>query len=116
MLVIFLFIIWFWLLITVFSDLFRDKETSGGVKVLWTVGVILFPFLGVFLYLLLRGQDMAARQAADQAAAQAQFDSYVRDAAGGGGASEEIANAKQLLDSGAIDQSEYDRLKAKALS
>ena len=116
MFVLFMWIIWFWLLISVFSDLFRDKETSGGMKAVWCIFVIIAPFLGVFVYLLARGGGMAERSMAQQQAAQAQFDSYVRETAGSGGSAAEIAHAKELLDSGAISQSEYDALKAKALS
>ena len=116
MFVLFMWIIWFWLLISVFSDLFRDKETSGGMKAVWTIFVILLPFLGVFVYLLARGGGMAERSLAQQQAAQAQFDSYVRQTAGSGGSAAEIAHAKELLDAGTIDQAEYDALKAKALS
>jgi hypothetical protein len=116
MFVLFMWIIWFWLLISVFGDLFRDRETSGGMKALWAIFVIVAPFLGVFIYLLVRGGGMADRSMAQQQAAQAQFDSYVRDTAGSGGAAGEIAHAKQLLDDGAISQAEYDALKAKALS
>ncbi len=116
MFVLFMWIIWFWLLISVFSDLFRDKETSGGMKAVWTIFVIILPFLGVFVYLLARGGGMAERSLAQQQAAQAQFDSYVRQTAGGGGSAAEIANAKELLDAGTITQQEYDALKAKALS
>jgi ABC-type multidrug transport system fused ATPase/permease subunit len=116
MFVLFMWIIWFWLLITVFSDLFRDHETSGGAKALWCIFVILLPFLGVFIYLLVRGGGMAERSMAQQQKAQAQFDSYVRETAGGSGSAAEIANAKELLDSGAITQAEFDQLKAKALS
>ena len=116
MFVLFMWIIWFWLLISVFGDLFRDKETSGGMKAVWCIFVIIAPFLGVFVYLLARGGGMAERSMAQQQAAQAQFDSYVRETAGSGGSAAEIAHAKQLLDDGAISQSEYDALKAKALS
>ena len=116
MFVLFMWIIWFWLLISVFGDLFRDKETSGGMKAVWCIFVIIAPFLGVFVYLLARGGGMAERSMAQQQAAQAQFDSYVRETAGSGGSAAEIAHAKELLDSGAISQSEYDALKAKALS
>ena len=115
MFVLFMWIIWFWLLITVFSDLFRDHETSGGAKAGWSIFVILLPYLGVFVYLLVRGGGMAERSMAQQQRAQAQFDSYVRETAGGGSAAE-IAHAKELLDSGAISQGEFDQLKAKALS
>ena len=116
MFVLFMWIIWFWLLITVFSDLFRDHETSGGAKAAWAIFVIFLPYLGVFVYLLARGGGMAERSMAQQRAAQAQFDSYVRETAGTGGSAAEIAHAKELLDSGAISQAEFDQLKAKALS
>jgi Phospholipase_D-nuclease N-terminal/Short C-terminal domain len=116
MFVLFMWIIWFWLLITVFSDLFRDHETSGAAKAGWCIFVILVPYLGVFVYLLARGSGMAERNMKQQQAAQAQFDSYVRETAGSGGAAAEIAHAKELLDSGAITQAEFDSLKAKALS
>ena len=116
MFVLFMWIIWFWLLISVFSDLFRDRETSGGMKAVWAIFVIIAPYLGVFIYLLVRGGGMAERSMAQQQAAQAQFDSYVRQTAGSGGSAAEIAHAKELLDSGAITQEEYEALKAKALS
>jgi len=116
MFVLFMWIIWFWLLISVFSDLFRDHETSGGAKAAWCIFVIIAPFLGVFIYLLVRGGGMAERSLKQQQAAQAQFDSYVRQTAGSGGAAGEIAHAKELLDAGTITQEEYEALKAKALS
>jgi hypothetical protein len=115
LLVIFLFVIWFWLLIAIFGDLFRDKEESGLSKALWTIGVIVFPFLGIFLYLIIRGGGMAERQVAAQQDAQASFDSYVRETAGDDSATQ-IANAKQLLDDGTITQDDFDKLKAKALA
>ncbi len=116
MFVLFMWIIWFWLLISVFSDLFRDHETSGGAKAAWCIFVIIAPFLGVFIYLLVRGGGMAERSLKQQQAAQAQFDSYVRQTAGSSGAAGEIAHAKELLDAGTITQEEYEALKAKALS
>jgi hypothetical protein len=116
MFVLFMWIIWFWLLITVFADLFRDHETSGAAKAGWCIFVILLPYLGVLVYLIARGNGMAKRAADQQRAAKADFDAYVRETAGGGGgAAGEIANAKSLLDSGAITQEEFDQLKAKAL-
>jgi hypothetical protein len=117
MLIFFAWVIWFWLLITVFADLFRRHDASGGKKVLWTIFVIFLPFLGVFAYLLANGDDMAKRNAERAQAQKAQFDDYVRSTAGGGGsAAAEIDKAKQLLDSGAISQDEFDALKAKALA
>ncbi len=116
MFVLFMWIIWFWLLISVFGDLFRDKETSGGMKAVWCIFVIIAPFLGVFVYLLARGGGMAERSMAQQQAAQAQFDSYVRETAASSGSAGEIAHAKKLLDEGTLTQAEFDALKAKALS
>lgn len=119
MFVLFMWIIWFWLLITVFADLFRDPETSGAAKAGWSIFVIFLPYLGVFVYLLARGGGMAERSLRQQQAAKAEFDAYVRETAGsggGGGAAAEIAHAKELLDSGAISQAEFEALKAKALS
>ena len=114
---IFLFVIWFWLLIMIFADLFRDHELSGWAKAAWTIGVILFPFLGILVYLIARGGGMAERQMAQEKAAKADFDAYVQETAGAGSSpSEQIAKAKELLDAGTISQEEYDQLKAKALS
>jgi phospholipase D-like protein/putative oligomerization/nucleic acid binding protein len=115
MLIIFAWIIWFWLLITVFSDLFRRHDTSGFAKVLWIIFVIVLPFLGVFVYLIVNHEGMTERSVRQAQAAQAQMDDYVRSVAGSGGATGEIERAKGLLDSGAITQSEFDAIKAKAL-
>jgi hypothetical protein len=116
MLVFFGWVIWFWLLITVFSDLFRRHDISGWGKAGWIVLCIVLPFLGVLIYLIAQGQHMAERRASDMQAARSQMDQYVRETAGGGGPTAEIANAKQLLDSGAISQAEFDQIKQKALS
>jgi hypothetical protein len=116
MLIIFAWIIWFWLLITVFSDLFRRRDTSGFAKVLWIIFVIVLPFLGVFIYLIVNHDGMTDRSMKQAQAAQAQMDDYVRTVASSGGAAGEIEKAKGLLDSGAITQSEFDAIKAKALS
>jgi type VI protein secretion system component VasK len=120
MLEFFLFVIWFWLLIAIFSDLFRDHDASGGEKVLWTVLLIVLPFIGILLYLLFRGRGMAARSAKQQQAAQQQVNEQIRAAVGdttaSASATEQIKQAKALLDSGAVSQAEFDRLKAKALA
>ena len=111
----FMFVIWFWLLVVVFGDLFRDHETSGGVKALWAFFVIILPFLGIFIYLIVRGHGMAGRAAAAQQAAQEQFNAQIRSASPSTSAADQIAQAKALLDQGAINQSEFDALKASAL-
>ncbi len=117
MLEFFLFVIWFWLLVVIFGDLFRDHETSGGMKAVWIFFLIILPFLGILIYVLVRGHGMADRAAKQNAAAKAQFDSQIRDAAGTSATpADEIASAKALFDSGAITQAEFDQLKAKALS
>jgi Short C-terminal domain/Phospholipase_D-nuclease N-terminal len=116
LLIIFAWIIWFWLLITVFADLFRRHDIGGGAKVLWCIFVIILPFLGVFIYLLVEHDGMAERSEKQMQAAQAQTDAYIKDVAGSGGPAAEIERAKGLLDSGAISQAEYDQIKAKALS
>jgi hypothetical protein len=116
MLIFFGWVIWFWLLITVFSDLFRRHDVGGGGKVLWCIFVILLPFLGVFIYLLVEHQGMADRSMKQAQAQQQEFDSYVKNVAATSGAAGEIEHAKQLLDSGTITQAEFDALKAKALA
>ena len=114
--VIFIWVIWFWLLITVFADVFRRHDIGGGKKTLWLIFVIVVPFLGVFIYLISQSSAMAERNAKQMQAQQAQMDTYVKSVAGSGGAAAEIEKAKQLLDSGAISQAEYDAIKTKALS
>ena len=117
MFLFFLFIIWIWILITVFADIFRRHDTSGFAKVLWIIFVIVLPYLGVFVYLIANHDGMAERNVQKMQAQQAQMDDYVRSvASSGGGAAAEIEKAKGLLDSGAISQSEFDSIKAKALA
>jgi Short C-terminal domain/Phospholipase_D-nuclease N-terminal len=116
LLVIFAWVTWFWLLVTVFADLFRRHDIGGGKKVVWIIFVILLPFLGVFVYLISQGHGMTERNEKQAQAQKSQMDDYVRSVAGGGGgAAAEIEKAKALLDSGAISQAEYDSIKAKAL-
>ena len=116
MLIFFMWVIWIWILITVLIDLFSRHDISGWGKALWMVFVIILPFLGVFIYLITQGRQMAERKAAQVQASQASFDDYVRSVSTSGGPTEQIAKAKELLDSGAIDQAEFDKLKAKALA
>jgi hypothetical protein len=116
MFVFFMWILWFWLLFTVFGDLFRRHDIGGWGKAGWTIFVILLPFLGVFVYLIAEGRAMGERNVQQAQAAQSQMDAYVRNVASQGNASEQIAQGKQLLDSGAITQAEFDQLKAKALA
>ena len=115
MLVFFAWVIWFWLLITVFADIFRRHDIGGGTKALWVVFVIILPFLGVLIYLIAESKGMAERNQKQVEAAQQQTDAYIRDVAGTDPA-EQIAKAKQLLDAGTISSAEFDALKQKALA
>jgi hypothetical protein len=116
MLLVFAFVIWFWLLITVFADIFRRHDSSGFGKALWIIFVIILPYFGVFIYLIANHEGMAERSMKQVQAEQAQMDQYVKSVAGSGGAAAEIEKAKGLLDSGAISQAEFDSIKAKALA
>jgi hypothetical protein len=113
--ILFLWVIWFWLLITVFADIFRRHDMSGWVKTLWIVFVIVLPYLGVFVYLIAQGRHMAERKAREVEAAQMELDDHIRSVSASGPAGE-IDKANQLLSSGAITQTEYDTIKQKALA
>ncbi len=114
MMIFFLFVIWIWILITVFVDIFRRRDTSGFAKALWIIFVILTPYLGVLIYLIVNHDGMAERNVKHMQAQQAATDDYIRTVSGGSAA--EIEKAKGLLDSGAITQAEFDSIKAKALA
>ena len=116
MLIFFAWVIWFWILITVFADIFRRHDIGGGTKALWIVFTIVLPFLGVLIYLIMNNDGMTERNVKQAQAQQEKFGAYVREAAGGSGAAAEIEKAKSLLDSGAITQAEYDAIKQKALA
>lgn len=119
MVIFFVWILWFWLLFTVFADIFRRHDISGWMKTAWLIFTILLPFLGVFVYLITQNTGMTERNLERSRAQKAQFDDYVRETAGGsggGGAAAEIERAKGLLDTGAITQSEFDAIKQKALA
>ena len=117
MLVFFLWVIWFWLLFTIWGDIFRRDDISGWGKAGWLIFTIVLPVLGVFVYLISQNQGMTARNVERARAQRAHFDEYVRETAGGGGgAAAEIERAKALLDSGAISQEEFDAIKRRALA
>ena len=114
MIIFFAWVIWIWIAITVLVDVFRRHDIGGWGKAGWTVFVIVLPFLGVLVYLIAQHEGMRERSTKQAQAQKQEFDQYVREAAGGSAA--EIAKAKELLDSGAITQAEFDAIKAKALS
>jgi hypothetical protein len=116
MLIFFAFVIWIWILFTVFADIFRRHDTSGFAKVLWIVFIIILPYLGAFVYLIAEHNGMVERSVKAQKEAQSQFDQYVQSVAAQGDPTEQIAKAKQLLDSGTITQAEFDQMKQKALA
>ena len=116
MFVFFAWILFFWMLFVVFGDLFSRHDISGWAKAGWCVFVIVLPFLGIFVYLIAEGRSMGERAQARAQSDKAQMDDYVRSVAAGASPTEEIAKGKQLLDSGAITQAEFDQLKGKALA
>ena len=116
MFVFFAWILFFWMLFGVFGDLFGRHDLSGWAKAGWTFFVIVLPFLGIFVYLISQGKSMGERAQSRAQAQQSQLDDYVRSVASSGSATDEIAKGKQLFDSGAISQAEFDQLKAKALA
>jgi hypothetical protein len=118
MLWFFLFFIWIWLLITVFSDIFRSQDLSGWGKAAWTIFVVVLPYLGVFVYLIARGHKMHQRAVDDEQARETQFRQYVQSAAGSNGHSraDELARLAELHDKGVLNDAEFEQAKAKALA
>ena len=114
MIIFFFWVIWIWIVITVLIDVFRRDDIGGWAKAAWVIFVVILPWLGVLIYLIAQHDGMRDRRIQEAQAQKAAFDDYVRDAAGGSAG--EIAQAKELLDSGAITQAEFDALKAKALA
>jgi uncharacterized membrane protein YcjF (UPF0283 family) len=116
MILFFFWVAWIWVLVTIIGDLFSRHDTSGWIKALWTIVLIVLPFLGVLAYMIVNGQGMSERAAKRSQQNRAQFDDYVQSVATSTGPAHEIEKAKSLLDSGAITQAEFDSLKAKALA
>jgi hypothetical protein len=116
MLGLFIFIIWFWLLIVIFGDIFRSHDMGGWAKALWVIFIIVLPFLGIFVYLIARGGKMHERAAAQAQQQQQAFDSYVKEAAGSSSAADQLSKLAALKDQGTITQAEFDAQKAKVLA
>ncbi len=117
MLGFFLLIIWLWLLIIVFSDIFRSHDLGGVAKALWVIFVIVPPFLGIFVYLIARSGKMQERAAAQAAQQQKSFDAYVKETAGStADPSEQLAKLADLKQQGVITDAEFDSQKAKILA
>jgi hypothetical protein len=117
MLWFFLFFIWIWLLIIVFSDIFRSQDLSGWGKALWTIFVIFLPYLGVFVYLIARGGKMQRHAVQDAQAQDTAFRQYVQSAVNtNASTADQIAQLVDLRNSGAITEAEFQQAKAKALA
>jgi ABC-type transport system involved in cytochrome bd biosynthesis fused ATPase/permease subunit len=113
---IFVFVIYFWILITIFSDLFRDHQLSGWGKAGWILVLFLVPFLGMLIYLIARGQGMRDRAVKEQADMRRHMDEYVRETAGSTSSVDELAKLSDLKDKGAISDEEFQRATAKLLA
>ena len=118
MLEIFLFVIWIWLLIVVFSDIFRSRDMGGAAKFLWVLFVIIIPYLGVFIYLIARGGSMHERAEQQVAAQQQAFNDYVKKTAGAPGdtSADQLAKLADLKAQGVLTDAEFAAQKAKILS
>jgi Phospholipase_D-nuclease N-terminal/Short C-terminal domain len=112
----FLLFAWIWILISVISDLFRDHELSGVAKAVWVFFLVFLPFLGVLLYLIVRGNGMRDRTLKEQADAKKHFDQYVREQAGAGSAADELHKLSELKAKGDLSSEEFERAKAKLLA
>ena len=115
MIIFFFWVIWIWIVITVLIDVFRRDDIGGWAKAAWVIFVVILPWLGVLVYLIVEHDGMRERSLKQTQAQKQAFDEYVRDTAGGGSAAE-IAHAKELLDSGTITQEEFEAIKARALA
>lgn len=116
MLWFFLFFVWIWLLISIFSDIFRSPDLSGWGKALWTIFVIVLPLLGVLVYLIARGSSMQQRAIDDAAAREKATRQYIQDVSGGGSTASELAKLDELRKSGVLTESEFSAQKAKLLA
>jgi hypothetical protein len=114
---IFLFVAWIWLLVGVFADIFRSDDLGGWGKAMWTIGVLLLPALGVFVYLIARGSKMQDRQRQEVLTAEHARQQYIRQVAGTApSTADELTKLAQLRDQGVIDLTEYERQKTKLLT
>jgi hypothetical protein len=116
MVVFFAWVIWIWMMIGILTDVFRRDDIGGWAKAAWTVFLIVLPFLGALIYLIGQHDAMAKRRVKDVEVQQRALDEHIRAVATTDGPATEIASAKSLLDSGAIDEREFDELKRKALA
>lgn len=118
MFLFFLLILWIWLVITVFIDIFRNHEMSGWAKAGWTIFILILPWLGVLVYLIVHGGDMQRRKMEEAAAMQKAQNDYIREVADSSGSStaDELEKLKKLHDQGVLTDDEYAAQKAKVLA
>ena len=114
--IFFAFMAYLMVLFMILSDLMSDDKTSGWVKGVWVVALVLLPLITALIYLIARGSDMGKRRMAEVKTVQKMQEDYIRDVAGQTAPADQVARAKDLLDSGTITQAEFDALKAKALA
>jgi hypothetical protein len=114
MLWFFLFFIWIWLLISVFADIFRSHDLGGWSKALWSIGIIVLPYIGIFIYLIVRGGSMSERSMEQMQKHEQQTQAYIRDVASPSSA-DELAKLSDLHKAGTLDDAEYAAAKAKVI-
>jgi len=113
---IFLWVLWFWVLITVFIDIFRSHDLSGWGKALWFLFVLIIPLIGVLVYLIVRGGSMQQRMQRQAQQDDQQFREYVQDAAGSQSTADQLTKLADLRDRGVITSEEFESQKAKILA
>ena len=111
-----LLVVWIWMIIAIFGDIFRDHELGGGAKALWTLFIIIIPWLGALVYLIVRGRSMNERALRAAKANDEQMRAYVRDAAGTTSTADELRKLTALRDEGVLSQEDYEKAKAKTLA
>ena len=115
MFVFFLWIAWLFLLFKIFGDIFRSDDMGGGAKALWCIFVIIAPFLGTFIYIIVRGKSMGERDIQAYTEQKAQFDAYVRETASSGGTADQLSKLADLKAQGVLTDAEFEAQKAKLL-
>jgi len=115
MLMVFLFVLWIWLLIYIFMDIFRSHDMGGWAKALWVIFIVVLPWLGVLIYLIARGGSMQERGLKQAQRQQQEFDQYVRQTAGSASPAEQLEKLSELRASGALNDADYEKAKAKVL-
>jgi hypothetical protein len=116
MLWFFMFVIWIWVLIAIFGDIFRSDDLGGGMKAFWIIFVVILPWLGILIYLIARGSGMQKRAIAHAQQQQAEFQKYVQETASSGSAADQIAKLADLKAQGVLTDAEFEAQKAKLLA